>query len=336
MQEHTMLTIILPTFNKKDYIAQTLDSIFMQKTTYSYQIIIADDASNDGTLDIVRQYSLKYPKAIKILESNCNQKLFKNIVRAYEITKTEYFCVLDPDDYWIDEEKIQKALDFLEQNKEFTIYFQNTHMLYDNGETKEYIGCKEEKISTFDDYLNERAILGHTSSCIFRNVVFKEGLPTHLQTLQYESNEVSYRGDSFRNLIHMYKGKAMYKPQVDSIYRIHKEGIWQSLNTSKQMLIGCIFHKDMYFYFDKQHMELLFFSYRLYERFLQRGNLEMLFTIKHADFISLMNELYGLHEIYKPSLNQLKAGKKPKTLKYKLFLSLHKFLHKKLTTKGFL
>ena len=54
MQDQAMLTIILPTFNKKDYIAQTLDSIFMQKTIYSYQVIIADDASSDGTLDIVR------------------------------------------------------------------------------------------------------------------------------------------------------------------------------------------------------------------------------------------------------------------------------------------
>ncbi|MDY5949961.1 MAG: glycosyltransferase family A protein [Helicobacter sp.] len=70
MQDQAMLTIILPTFNKKDYIAQTLESIFMQKTIYSYQVIIADDASSDGTLDIVREYNLKYPNAIQILESN--------------------------------------------------------------------------------------------------------------------------------------------------------------------------------------------------------------------------------------------------------------------------
>lgn len=336
MQDQAMLTIILPTFNKKDYIAQTLDSIFMQKTIYSYQVIIADDASSDGTLDIVREYSLKYPNAIQILESSQNQKLFKNIVRAYEITKTEYFCVLDPDDYWIDEEKIQKALDFLEENKDFTAYSQNTRMLYSDGTTKEYIGAKEDKISTFDDYLNDRAIFGHTSSCIFRNVIFKDELPKQLQHLQYASNEVSFRGDSFRNLIHMYKGKAMYKPGIDSVYRIHSEGIWQSLDTNKQMIIGCMFHKDMYFYFDKKYIELLFFSYRLYERLLQKENLITTFTMEHKNFMSLMNELYELHGIYKPLLAQLKETKKPKSLKYKFFLSCYKFLHKKLTKKGYL
>lgn len=80
----------------------------------------------------------------------------------------------------------------------------------------------------------------------------------------------------------------------------------------------------------------MFFSYRLYERLLQKENLITTFTMEHKNFMSLMNELYELHGIYKPLLAQLKETKKPKSLKYKLFLSCYKFLHKKLTKKGYL
>lgn len=332
------ITIIMPTYNKKHYIAQSLDSIFMQKTTYGYEIIVADDASNDDTLDIVREYSLKYPNKIKILESKTNQKLFKNIIRAYEITKTDYFCVLDPDDYWIDEEKIQKALDFLEANKEFTIYSANTNMLYNDGTKKEWVKAKQ-KESDFKDYLQGRALLGHTSSCVFRNVIFKNGLPSKLTMLESSSNEVSFRGDSFRNIIHIHGeggGKAFFTPEIDSVYRITKDGIWQSLDSNKQLMMNCMFHRDMWLFFDKKYMQLLCNSYQLYKKILQPQNMQKYYLESHDEFIKNMDKLYELGNTYKPHIEQLNIDKKPTTLKYRMFLYFYKFFHKKLAKKGFI
>lgn len=102
------LSILVPTYNKEEYIAECLDSIFMQRTNFSYQVIIADDCSTDNTLNIVSEYQKQHPNII-VLTSPKNQKLYKNILRAYKITKTDYFTVLDPGDYWIDKYKIQKA-----------------------------------------------------------------------------------------------------------------------------------------------------------------------------------------------------------------------------------
>ncbi len=333
-----MLTIIMPTYNKKAYISDALDSIFMQKTKYSYEIIIADDCSNDGTLDIVRAYQMQYPNKINLLESTYNQKLFKNVLRAYAITKTDYFCVLDPDDFWIDEQKIEKALDFLEANKDFTIYAANTHMHYNDKDSEVMIGCKQEKISDFQDYLQDKAVLGHTSSCIFRNVIFKEGLPSKLTTLSSPSNEVSYRGDSFRNLLHIHKGKAVFMPYVDSVYRITDEGIWQSLNENKQMMMNCMFFKDMWLFFEQKYPTLLSFSYRFYQKLLQPQSIETILSEKHDNFIVSMDKLYELHSIYQPYKTQLQENsfKKPTTLKYKILFSCYTYLYKKLTKKGFL
>ena len=144
----------------------------MQETTYSYTIIIADDCSTDKTLEIAEEYRKAYPHIITIMTSEKNQKIYKNTLRAYTTITTKYFCVLDPDDFWIDTKKIQKALDFLETNRDYTIYTGNTQVQYQDKGVQNYIGCNESKTSTFLDYLKSQSIAGHTSSCVFRNIVF--------------------------------------------------------------------------------------------------------------------------------------------------------------------
>ena len=111
------LTVIMPCFNKVKYVAEALDSVFAQRTCYSYEIVVADDCSTDGTLDVIARYEAAHPGVIRVLRSNCNQKLFRNVVRAYAQVRTKYFCVLDPDDYWSDPLKVQRALDFLESRR---------------------------------------------------------------------------------------------------------------------------------------------------------------------------------------------------------------------------
>ena len=108
------LTIIVPTFNKEHYVEQAIDSVFSQKTKYRYEIIVADDHSTDHTLDIVRACRNRCPETLTILTSDRNQKLFKNVVRAYAQTRSRYFCVLDPDDYWTEPDLIEKSLGFLD------------------------------------------------------------------------------------------------------------------------------------------------------------------------------------------------------------------------------
>ncbi len=328
------ITIIMPSYNKEKYISEALDSIFMQKTKYSYKIIVTDDCSTDDTIKIVQEYQNKYPDKIEILTSNVNQKLYKNVIRAYSVTKSEYFCVLDPDDYWTDEYKIEKALNFLEKNKDYTIYVTNTMQKLPNGNIVKYTANKE-KDSDFKDYLNSKAVLGCTLGSIYRNVIFKDGLPEKMVNLPQKTCEKSYRGDSFRNAIHINKGKAHSVKDYDAVYRVTEEGIWQGLTTLEQNLMNTEFFINMYYYFDEKYPELLLSAYKIFVR-TQKELIALLSEENNKEKLKLiLDNLYDFENLFinKKSIIE-KIEYKNIKLKYKLYYCIYKYLYSKLNRKG--
>lgn len=340
------LSIIMPTYNRELYIKEALDSILMQETTYSYTIIIADDCSTDKTLEIAEEYRKAYPHIITIMPSKENQKLYKNILRAYTTITTKYFCVLDPDDFWIDTKKIQKALDFLESHNDYTIYTANTKIQYQHKESQNYIGCNENRTSTFSDCLKSQNIAGHTSSCIFRNVVFNNNrgggiFPHKLLHLENPSQERSFRGDSFRNIIHLHEGKQYYCAEIDSVYRIHETGIWTSMSDIQHLVMGSVFYRDMWLYYDKAYFELLLFSYKTYRSAIATDNIHLLLTKDFgifSEYIKYLRELALDYEPYKEQLeiSLIRFFNDRMKCKYKILTAIHNTIEKKLMQKGLL
>lgn len=329
------ITIIMPSYNKEKYIAQALDSIFMQETSYDYHIVVADDCSNDRTIDIVKEYQQNYPDKITLLTSDINQKLYKNVLRAYEITKTDYFCVLDPDDYWTDKHKIQKALDFLEKNKDYTIYVTGTEMLMPDGSKKDFIKWDCEIDSTFQDFLNDKAALGCTLGSTFRNVVFKNGIPDKMINLETETMERSFRGDTFRSILHLYYGKAHSVAEVDAVYRVTEEGIWQGISELEQDILNANIFKDLWLYFDKKYPKFLAFSNMLFKK-ANTNLLDKLSQMNDLEKIkNIIEKIKKLEIFYKENQKiidkHIIRNLKPK---YKVLFYIYKKLHKKLSRKG--
>lgn len=331
------LTIIIPSYNRGKYIKECLDSVFAQETSYSYQIIIADDCSTDSTVEIVKEYQAKYPNKITLLESNLNQKLYKNVLRAYEITKTPYFCVLDPDDLWIDINFIQNALDFLEQNKDFTIYAANAYIQeeFNINSRKPFIDTKQEKNITFQDFLKNPTFIGWTGATIFRNSIFINGLPDKMINLEHPTCEKSFRGDSFRNLIALNKGKCHYCPKITSVYRQTDSGIYSGGTDLDRDILNIRLYINLWNYFDKKYPELLLFAYRIYKN--TEDNFILLIN-NETDIDKLKTksaELEELNKFFEENKNLLcKTMTKNKKLKYKIMLLIFKKLEKKLKRKG--
>ena len=108
-----LLSICCVTYNHKKYIRQCLDSFLMQKTNFKFEIIIHDDASTDGTADIIKEYYEKYPDIIKPIFQTENQfSQGKSISKTfiYPRIKGKYVALCEGDDYWTDPYKLQKQV----------------------------------------------------------------------------------------------------------------------------------------------------------------------------------------------------------------------------------
>jgi len=115
------------TYNHSKYIRQTLDGFFMQKTTFSWNIILFDDASTDGNQEIIQEYIDKYPeKFIAILskENYYSQGKSKLQVTLPFFTG-KYIASCEGDDYWTDPYKLQKQYDLMEQNPQYSACYHN-------------------------------------------------------------------------------------------------------------------------------------------------------------------------------------------------------------------
>lgn len=324
----------MPTYNKEAYIKEALDSILMQKTSYFYQIIIADDCSTDKSIEIAEEY-VKKNKNIFLWKSEKNQGLYENILRVYNNLNTNYFCVLDPDDYWIDKYKIQKALDFLEKNKEYSIYSANIRLeKMGNNIGIAHSNIVENKTFDFNDCLKGIAILPFTTSSIFRNIAFKNTI-NKMKQIPYNTQKRAFRGDTFRDVIHLHEGKLMFVSEIDSVYRITEEGIWQSLDHFSRKFMHCEFWYAMWLLYDKAYIEFLYFSYRDYLKLISTPLKNFL---QISDYISVTGKIKTMQKDYESKntiLMQYSDNFTPKIKwKYKILLKIYEKIQRKLNKKG--
>lgn len=242
MDNNIEMTIIMPSYNRGKYIEEAIKSVLMQKVTFNYRLIIADDGSTDNSLEIANDYKEQYLDKIEVMPSKKNQGLLSNYIRVCEKMKTKYFCVLDADDYWIDAKFLQKAYNFLENNPEYVIYGCNVRIMRNGIVQEEWFntGCDNEMtVVSIDDLMHNKKwnYVTQTLGTIFRNVIFKSGVPDFLKESIGTSSEASYREDTNRYLMHLKEGKAKYVNDTAGIYRLHENGIWSSRTS---------FHKEVY------------------------------------------------------------------------------------------
>lgn len=128
------ISIVVLTYFHEDYIRRALDTILEQKVDAPYEILIADDASGDRTVEIAEEYRGKYPQIIRLIQNKKNIGISKNLYNALVLCEGEYIVITAGDDYWIDECKLQKQFTFLENHKEYIAECSVTEGVYTNGE----------------------------------------------------------------------------------------------------------------------------------------------------------------------------------------------------------
>ena len=136
--DNPVVSIRCTTYNHSRYVAQALDSFLMQKTQFPFEIIIHDDASTDNTQDIIHEYHERFPSIIKPILQIENQyskpngrEYLKSLVDG--ACKGKYIAWCEGDDYWINETKLQKQVDYLEANPDCSMVFNSANYIDENG-----------------------------------------------------------------------------------------------------------------------------------------------------------------------------------------------------------
>lgn len=250
------ITVVMPLYNKAKYLAEAIESYLRQKTLFESRLIIADDASSDNSFNIAKEYEERYPEKIKVTRNSENLGLLRNDLNVFETMKSDYFCVLDPDDYWIDVFFIQKAVDFLEAHDDFACYSSNTIILDQNGKQRPFINLNIDEYVTesIEDYLDNNAIIPHTTGSVYRNDIFKYGIPKIIRDAVGTVSEASFRGDHDRFVIHLKYGKAYFKNEYVGVYRLNETGIWFTASELHNHLLNAQarfdyshFYEDVYY-----------------------------------------------------------------------------------------
>lgn len=123
-KEKPLVSICCVTYNHVKYIRDALEGFMMQKTDFPFEVLIHDDASTDGTADIIREYEQKYPGIIKPIYQTENQySKGVEILSTYNYPRAQgkYIALCEGDDFWTDKRKLQIQADFMEQNHDFVL-----------------------------------------------------------------------------------------------------------------------------------------------------------------------------------------------------------------------
>lgn len=219
-----LVSICSITYNHAPYIRQCLDGFLMQKTNFKYEIIIHDDASTDGTTEIIKEYAEKYPDLITPIFQSENQ--YSKGVRGfyarfvYPLAKGKYIALCEGDDYWTDPLKLQKQVDFLEANPEYVMC---THMF------KNYNESNKSYTDFYNFYYDLIYDLNHY---ILRKDWVTQPLTLMFRSSALELNEyMKYSNAKDVTLCYhiLGKGKGILLKDVMGVYRIHEGGIWQGV-----------------------------------------------------------------------------------------------------------
>ena len=217
------VSVLITTFNHQAYIGRCIDSILEQRCPFPIEILILDDASTDGTQEIILSYAAKFPEMIKpfLQVENLYSQLKKGMPKLVENARGVYIAYCDGDDFWTDPEKLMKQVSFLEVNPSFVLTFHNTIDVDQSGSVISELYAPHDGKHEFsmEELIVRQTSWLHLGTLLFRNVPIK--FPPEYNLMP--------NGDCFIPMLLSEFGGAKYQPEIGPLaYRQHSGGSYSA------------------------------------------------------------------------------------------------------------
>ena len=222
MKNDLLVSVCMITYNQEKFIAEAIEGVLMQQTNFPIELVIGEDCSTDHTRDICLEYKAKYPDMIKLLLPENNLGMMRNFITTFEACTGKYIALCEGDDYWTDPYKLQKQVDFLEANKDFSICFHPVKIKNEkeNKIVDDYITRDVQEVTDIYELAEGNYI--HTPSVVFRKNAEVETKIASLYNFRV--------GDYPLHMLNAQYGKIKKIPDIMAIYRAGV-GVWTSNDT---------------------------------------------------------------------------------------------------------
>lgn len=221
MNDDIMVTILCVTYNHAPYIEDAFKGFINQKTNFRYEVVVFDDASTDGTSQIVLDYQNRFPNIIHaaIMKRNLygTMEWSKEVDLLLNSSKGKYFALCEGDDFWTDSGKIQLQVKFMEENPQCSMtVHEATRVNLVTGEKTKHTKHRVSRYLNEYDIINQPyGVLPTASMVVRREVMLKDPL--------FPTCDV---GDYPLQLFALTKGKIYFFNNNMSVYRYLHKGSW--------------------------------------------------------------------------------------------------------------
>ena len=238
MSDIPMVSVVMMTRNHEKYISQAIESVVSQQCNFEIELLIGEDFSTDATRSVCEDLQKKYPHVIRLIVAPKNVGILPNFLRLVCRCRGKYIALLEGDDYWTHDLKLQKQVEMMENHPEYAWCGAKT--------INRTFWVKEKPYYDLEDTL--RRYILHTSTIVFRSK-FSEKYPRFPSSVVWESMLYAYLAQH---------GLCGFLDEVMSYYRIHSGGLWTGAEISKRMRLTWIFTDTMDDYFEHRFTDILY------------------------------------------------------------------------------
>lgn len=263
-----LVTVLVVTYNHLNTFEKAIESVLEQRTRFDFKIWVLDDASTDGTSDLVRLYAERYPDKVVPIIRPVNLGGIQNVFEALHKIDTKYYATLESDDFWCDPDKLQLQVDVLEGNPDCSMCCHNTLRQYPDGSNspehnKTYIRKTQSGRYRFPTKLHRKQYISpHYSSRMYR---------TSCLNLDKLKNPFMVCVDVASVFWFLSFGDMYYIERVMSVYNFSYSGVYSGADNKMQRYMGANAAYQINREFDYKYngMFLKFFRRYVYVSFFQ-------------------------------------------------------------------
>ena len=248
-----IVSICCITYNHAPFIRKALDGFLLQEPPTGvsadepwYEILIHDDASTDGTTEIIKEYAAKYPDKIFPLYEKENQyskgKAKEIDLYNYNRARGKYIAICEGDDYWTVPDKLRRQVDFMEANPDYSICFHLTRIFETySGKLRPLYYDYDKPIDEDEDVTPEyflRSQVGQPLSIVFR---------TEAYNFEWYKSFTHYY-DTIEEFLLLREGKGRLLKFIGGQYNLHSGGVSASKPNLNRSLDACLDYVELYAY----------------------------------------------------------------------------------------